>query len=193
MTDHLIVWGQNDSNNLFKPTNQTGFSDLDTYYFNTGIALQNAVDLTTHRLSFPSKSGTLSTIKYKHNIVLSGAIGTSPGYYAYCTFSFINDSPATISNLSALDTALAANFSSKICPACGLFSYNGSSMTTGLVTGVIHNYNGVCIYYIPLASTTSAGVMTVNAISGASSGTCVTLCPPFIDGATTIADTVEEC
>ena len=125
--------------------------------------------------------------------MLSGAIGTGPGYCAYCTFSFINNDPSAISTISALDTALAANFSTKICPACGLFSYNGSSMTTGLVTGVIHNYDGIGIYSIPLASTTSDGVMTINAISTASSGINLTLYSPFVDGATTITDTVEEC
>ena len=120
-------------------------------------------------------------------------MGEAPGYYAYCTFSFINNSSVAISNLNDLNNALAANFSNnKICPACGLFSYNGSSMTTGLVTGVIHNYNGIGIYYIPLASTTSAGVMTVNAISGASPNNVVTFCSPFVDSAT-LADTVEEC
>ena len=97
-----------------------------------------------------------------------------------------------ISNVNDLNNALAVNFSTKICPACGLFSYNGSSMTTGLVTGVIHNYNGIGIYSVTLASTTSDGVMTVNAISNASSNTVVTLYSPFANSAT-IADTVEEC
>ena len=60
LTGHLVVWGQNDSSNMFKPADQTGFSDLDTYYFNTGIALQNAADLTTYKLSFPGKDGTIA-------------------------------------------------------------------------------------------------------------------------------------
>ena len=192
LTDHLIVWGQNDSNNLFKPTNQTGFSDLDTYYFNTGIALQNAVDLTTHRLSFPSKSGTLSTIKYKHNIVLSGSFSGGPGGSAYCTFSFINDGPSAISNLSELNTALAARFTDKICPACGLFGYNsGSSASLYLITGITYD------------TTTSPAATRIcyNQIAGTSSNTMTVTATPnsspsrhqYQFSSATVIDTIEEC
>ena len=57
---YLTVWGDNDSNNVRKPDNKTGFTDLDTHYFNTGITLQNADGDTTYKLSFPAKSGTFA-------------------------------------------------------------------------------------------------------------------------------------
>ena len=59
---YLTVWGDNDSNNVRKPDNKTGFTDLDTHYFNTGITLQNADGDTTYKLSFPAKSGTFATL-----------------------------------------------------------------------------------------------------------------------------------
>ena len=59
---HLAAFGDNDSSNPLKPTDQTSFSDLDAYYFNTGITLYNSDDETTYKLSFPGKSGVLATI-----------------------------------------------------------------------------------------------------------------------------------
>ena len=193
LTGHLIVWGQDDSSNMFKPLDNTGFSDLDTYYFNTGITLQNASDLTTYKLSFPSISGTLSTIKYKHNIVLSGSLSGGPSGSVYCTFSFINDGPSAISDLSSLASALAVNFNNKICPACGLFGYDyssgsgGSAATLNLITGVIYSSGAVQIYLVPIAST-SSNTMTINADPSASASGW-----SYPINSATIADTVEEC
>lgn len=59
---HLAAFGDNDSSNPLKPTDQTSFGDLDAYYFNTGITLYNSDDETTYKLSFPGKSGVLATI-----------------------------------------------------------------------------------------------------------------------------------
>ena len=56
------MFGDDDSGNPYKPTDKTGFGDLDTRYFNTGITLQNADDDTTYKLSFPAKSGTFATL-----------------------------------------------------------------------------------------------------------------------------------
>lgn len=56
---HLVVWGQDDDSNPYKPADKTGFSDLDTYYFNTGITLDSGGDAEDlPKLSFPAKSGT---------------------------------------------------------------------------------------------------------------------------------------
>lgn len=59
---HLTIYGDDDSSNIYRPTNQAGAGDLDTYYFNTGIALYNADNDTTYKLSFPAKSGTFATL-----------------------------------------------------------------------------------------------------------------------------------
>ena len=101
--------------------------------------------------------------------MLSCSFSGGPGGSAYCTFSFINNSPVAISNLSSLASALAVNFNNKICPACGLFGYdhNGSAATLNLITGVIYNGEAVQIYYVPIASTVSSA-MTINADPSAS-------------------------
>lgn len=59
---HLAVFGDDDSNSPYKPADKIGSSDLDAYYFNTGIALYNYDDDTTYKLSFPAKSGTFATL-----------------------------------------------------------------------------------------------------------------------------------
>ena len=57
---HLVVYGDSDSStNPNKPANQTAITDLDTDYFNTGIALKEADDVV-YKLSFPAKSGTFA-------------------------------------------------------------------------------------------------------------------------------------
>ena len=57
---HLAVYGDSDSStNPNKPANQTAITDLDTDYFNTGIALKEADDVV-YKLSFPGKSGTFA-------------------------------------------------------------------------------------------------------------------------------------
>ena len=192
---YLEVWGNDDNDNPYKPLNRTGFSDLDTYYFNTGITLRdvNGTGIQSyHQLAFPTISGTLSTIKYKHNIVLSGSLSSGPGITAYCTFSFINDSPVAISNLSALDTALAVRFTDKICPACGLFGFNaGSSASLYLITGITYDTAtspaATRICYNQIAET-SGNTMTVAAAPSTSSKRYPN---PF--NSATITDTVEEC
>ena len=59
---HLMIYGDNDDNHPNKPTDRTGISDsgldLDTYYFNTGIALCDSDGSVDYKLSFPGKSGT---------------------------------------------------------------------------------------------------------------------------------------
>ena len=60
---HLAVYGDDDGSSQYKPTDQTGSSDLDTHYFNTGIALYNNDDGITYKLSFPAKSGTFATLE----------------------------------------------------------------------------------------------------------------------------------
>ena len=192
---YLDVWGNDDNNNPYKPLNRTGFSDLDTYYFNTGITLRDVNGTGTqsyHQLAFPTISGTLSTIKYKHNIVLSGSFSGGPGGTAYCTFSFINNSPSAISNLSQLNTALAARFTNKICPACGLFGYsNSSSASLHLITGITYDTTtsqaSIKICYNQIAET-SSNTMTVAATPSTSSSRYQY---PF--SSATVIDTVEEC
>ena len=130
--------------------------------------------------------------KYKHNIVLSGSLSSGPGITAYCTFSFINDSPVAISNLSALDTALAVRFTDKICPACGLFGFDaGSSASLYLITGITYDTAtspaATRICYNQIAET-SGNTMTVAAAPSTSSKRYPN---PF--NSATITDTVEEC
>ena len=55
---YLTIYGDNDHNNSDKPVDQTGFGDLDTDYFNTGITLRGD---ETYKLSFPAKSGIIGT------------------------------------------------------------------------------------------------------------------------------------
>ena len=59
---HLAVFGDDDNSSPYKPADKTGFSDLDTRYFNTGIALYDNDNDTTYKLSFPAKSGTFATL-----------------------------------------------------------------------------------------------------------------------------------
>lgn len=57
------MFGDDDSSNPYKPADKTGCGDLDTHYFNTGIALHDVDDDTkTYKLSFPAKSGTFATL-----------------------------------------------------------------------------------------------------------------------------------
>lgn len=194
---HLAVYGDSDSStNPNKPANQTAITDLDTDYFNTGIALKEADDVV-YKLSFPGKSGTFALTsdipvkKYKHNIVLSGSFSAGPGGTAYCTFSFTNNGPSAISTLSELDTALAARFTDKICPACGLFGYSSSGTELYLITGITYDTKNapssikICVQ--PIARTFN-GTMTVSA---APNGTADIY--PYAFSSATIADTVEEC
>ena len=59
LSGHLIVCGNNDSDSPYKPADKTGFTDLDAYYFNTGITLDSGGDAADlPKLSFPAKSGT---------------------------------------------------------------------------------------------------------------------------------------
>lgn len=63
LSGHLAVFGDDDSSDPYKPADKTGCGDLDTQYFNTGIALHDAGDSTkTYKLSFPAKSGTFATL-----------------------------------------------------------------------------------------------------------------------------------
>ena len=62
LSGYLTVSGDVDGSSTDKPTDQTGSSDLDTHYFNTGIALYNNDNGITHKLSFPAKSGTFATL-----------------------------------------------------------------------------------------------------------------------------------
>lgn len=188
---YLDVWGNDDNDNPYKPLNRTGFSDLDTYYFNTGITLRDVNGTGTqsyHQLAFPTTSGTLSTIKYKHNIALAGQFSGGPGGSAYCTFSLINNSPVTISDLSSLASALAARFNDKLCPACGLFGYdyNGSA-ALNLITGVFYKNDAVQICCVPIASTAS-NAMTINAAPRTSVSDW-----SYPISSATITDTIEEC
>ena len=56
------MFGDDDSGNPYKPADKIGSSDLDAYYFNTGIALYDNDTTTTYKLSFPAKSGTFATL-----------------------------------------------------------------------------------------------------------------------------------
>ncbi len=164
---HLALYEEGSCPN--KPINRTGVSVNFADYFNTGITtcgVDSSNSPVSYKLSFPGKSGTISTVRYKHNIALSGLFSGGPGGSAYCTFSFISDSPALISSLSSLASALAVNFNNKICPACGLFGYYSSenvpTAALYLITGVCYNSNAVQIFYVPIASTLSSS-MKINA------------------------------
>lgn len=56
---HLVVYGDEDIGGTDKPTDQTGFNDLDTDFYNTGITLRGD---STYKLSFPAKSGVFATV-----------------------------------------------------------------------------------------------------------------------------------
>ena len=65
---HFTAFGDNDNSNTYKPTDQTGFDDLDTYYFNTGITLCDAEGNDVYKLSFPAESGTLELVGHTHTL-----------------------------------------------------------------------------------------------------------------------------
>ena len=59
------MFGDDDNGNPYKPADKIGSSDLDAYYFNTGITLADdkiALGGPTYKLSFPAKSGTFATL-----------------------------------------------------------------------------------------------------------------------------------
>lgn len=58
---HFTVYGDNDNDNQYKPSDETSFQDLDTDYFNTGITLRDGDNDNTYKLSFPAKSGVFAT------------------------------------------------------------------------------------------------------------------------------------
>ena len=89
VSGHLVIYGDNDNSYPDKPTDRTGMSDsgvdLDTYYFNTGIALCDSEDNSSpYKLSFPGKSGTflldsdlvLTNNGTKRFLIGSGSAGT---------------------------------------------------------------------------------------------------------------------
>lgn len=57
---HLVAFGDDDSSNQLKPADQTGFRDLDAYYFNTGITQYDYSNNVAYKLSFPGKTGTIA-------------------------------------------------------------------------------------------------------------------------------------
>ena len=59
---HFISYGDDDNSNENKPANKTDFTDLDSYYFNTGITLYDSDSSRKYKLSFPAKSGTFATL-----------------------------------------------------------------------------------------------------------------------------------
>lgn len=58
---HFLAYGDDDDSNTLKPTTAYAGSDIDTYYFNTGITLRDSDENEVEvKLSFPAKSGTLA-------------------------------------------------------------------------------------------------------------------------------------
>ncbi len=57
---HIVLNGDADSSDVNKPSDKTGFGDLDSYYYNTGICLFDADNENNYKISFPGKSGTFA-------------------------------------------------------------------------------------------------------------------------------------
>ena len=57
---HIILNGDADSSDANKPSDKTGFGDLDTYYYNTGICLFDADTENNYKISYPGKNGTFA-------------------------------------------------------------------------------------------------------------------------------------
>ena len=57
---HILLGGDADSSDANKPSDKTGFGDLDAYYYNTGICLFDADNENNYKISFPGKSGTFA-------------------------------------------------------------------------------------------------------------------------------------
>jgi len=57
---HFTAFGDDDNADTNKPDDETGFGDLDTDYFNTGITLRGD---EIYKLSFPAKSGVFATVE----------------------------------------------------------------------------------------------------------------------------------
>lgn len=61
---HFTVYGDNDDTDTNKPDDETGSSDLDTNYYNTGVTLRDVDnEETIYKLSFPAKSGVFATVE----------------------------------------------------------------------------------------------------------------------------------
>lgn len=57
---HILLYGDADSSDANKPSDKTGFVDLDSFYYNTGICLFDADNENNYKISFPGKSGTFA-------------------------------------------------------------------------------------------------------------------------------------
>lgn len=57
---HIILYGDADSSDVNKPSDKTGFGDLDSYYYNTGICLFDVDNDNNYKISFPGKNGTFA-------------------------------------------------------------------------------------------------------------------------------------
>lgn len=57
---HIVLNGDADSSDANKPSDKTGFGDLDSYYYNTGICLFDADNENNYKISFPGKNGTFA-------------------------------------------------------------------------------------------------------------------------------------
>ena len=57
---HITLNGDADSSDVNKPSDKTGFGDLDTYCYNTGICLFDADTENNYKISYPAKSGTFA-------------------------------------------------------------------------------------------------------------------------------------
>ena len=82
---HLIAYGDDDSNNSFRPTDKTGIDDADAYYFNNGITITDANGEDDDvKLSFPPDSGTLATMEKMQGIFYCDSFANTAAKTAHC-------------------------------------------------------------------------------------------------------------
>lgn len=85
---HFVAYGDDDDTSPQKPTNSTGISDADTYYYNTGITIHDADEEEADiNLQYPDTSGTLAVLGEIWKVIYPvGAV----------YISTVNTSPATL-------------------------------------------------------------------------------------------------
>ncbi len=183
---HFTAYGDDDFTNPNLPPDMIGVQDLDAHYFNTGITLvDNDGEEGPYKLSFPNKSGTFATVKFRHNIYIANSTTLQ------VSFSVITSDATACTTWALVRSALysagvnATGFRSAtaICPAFGQFSVSGyTRMIMGVyVTSTTATSLGV--RYLTLAST-SSGTMTIQ--SAPSTGTTT------VSPGSTIYDVVEK-
>lgn len=133
-------------------------SDIDTKYYSRGIALFDNDSEEEYILSYPAKSGILSTQVYHHVVKLSGPIS---GYYTFIIVLDIYNTTSTKFTLASLSTYLNNRYGSEYIPCSGRI-YSTQSGTTYYERFYGYYVGSGMYHYITWTPSKSTGNVTNN-------------------------------